>query len=64
MERVETKKQAMSVKGQEYMIWANDKSWYRADEGHNRLELTDEAPPAARASFEKYKRLNHLDWDD
>lgn len=54
----------MSVKDKDCLIWSRNRDWYYIDEERNRFVLTDKAPDEARRSFEKYKRVNNLDWDD
>ena len=54
----------MSVKNRDMVYWKKDKSWYYIDEERDRYVLTDKAPEEARRSFEKYKRVNKLDWED
>lgn len=54
----------MSAKNRDAVIWARNEEWYRIDEKHDRFVLTEKAPPEARESFDKYKRINNLKWDD
>lgn len=57
---IKDKKQNMSAKNKDAMIWMRNRSWYRINEEFDRFELTDEATEEARRSFEKYKTINHL----
>ena len=54
----------MSIKNRDMVYWKKDKSWYYIDEERDRYVLTDIAPEEAHRSFEKYKRVNKLDWED
>ena len=54
----------MSAKNKDMMIWSRNREWYYIDEERDRFVLTDKAPEVARISFEKYKRVNKLDWKD
>lgn len=54
----------MSIKNRDMVYWKKDKSWYYIDEERDRYVLTDKAPEEAHRSFEKYKRVNKLDWED
>lgn len=54
----------MSTKDKDSMIWFRNKNWYYIDEERDRFVLTSEAPEEARISFEKYKRINKLEWKD
>lgn len=58
------KKNLMSTKDKDSMIWFRNKNWYYIDEERDRFILTSEAPEEARISFEKYKRINKLEWKD
>ena len=58
------KNQAMSAKNKDMMIWSRNREWSYIDEERDRFVLTDKAPEVARISFEKYKRVNKLDWKD
>ena len=55
---------AMSAKNRGCTIWMRNKEWYRFDSQKNKYTLTDRAPKEARDSFEQYKRINNLKWDD
>ena len=57
-------KSAMSVRNKDCMIWSRNREWYYIDEERDRFVLTEKAPEEARRSFEKYKRINYLDWKD
>ena len=54
----------MSAKNRDAVIWARNEEWYYIDEQRDRFVLTAKAPEDARASFEKYKKINNLKWDD
>ena len=54
----------MSAKNKGSMIWSRNRKWYRIDKERQRFVLTDEAPQEARDSFEQYKKINNLKWDD
>ncbi len=54
----------MSAKDSDCMDWMDDKSWYYIDDERDRFVLTDKAPEEAHRSFEKWKRINNVDWDD
>ena len=55
---------AMSVRNKDSMLWSRNREWYYIDEERDRFVLTAKAPEEARRSFEKYKRINNLDWND
>ena len=55
---------AMSVRNKDMMMWSRNKNWYYIDEERDRFVLTEKAPEEARRSFEKYKKINKLDWKD
>lgn len=55
---------AMSIRNKDCMIWSRNREWYYIDEDRDRFVLTEKAPEEARRSFEKYKRINNLDWTD
>ena len=55
---------AMSAKNKGCTNWMKNKEWYRFDPKRNRCVLTHKAPREARESFEQYKRINNLKWDD
>ena len=57
-------KRQMSIKDSDCMDWMDDKSWYYIDDARNRFVLTDKASEEARRSFEKWKRINNVDWND
>ena len=54
----------MSAKNRNSMIWSRNRDWYYIDEERERFVLTPQAPQEARDSFEQYKRINNLKWDD
>lgn len=54
----------MSRKYRDTVIWKENKDWYYIDEERDRYVLTDKAPAEARRSFERWKRINGVDWDD
>ena len=58
------KGRAMSAKDNDCLIWSRNREWYYIDEERDRFVLTDKAPEEARRSFEKWKKINHLDWKD
>ena len=58
------KNSSMSIRDKDCMDWTNNRDWYYIDDERDRFVLTDKAPEEARRSFEKWKRLNKLDWDD
>lgn len=39
------------------MDWLDNEQWYFYDEDTGRYVLTDEAPPEARQSFERWKKI-------
>ena len=53
---------AMSLKNRDAVIWARNKEWYYLDEKNDRFVLTDKAPKEAQDSFEKYKKINKLNY--
>ena len=55
---------AMSMRDRDCVDWMNDRDWYSIDKERDRFVLTEKAPEEARRSFEKYKRINKLDWND
>lgn len=55
---------SMSVKHMGCMKWMRNKEWYYIDEKRDRFVLTPKAPKEARESFEQYKKINNLKWDD
>ncbi len=57
-------KRAMSIRDKDCVDWMNDQNWYSIDEKRDRFVLTENAPEEARLSFEKWKRINNLDWKD
>lgn len=59
---IDVKTKAMSIRNKDCMIWSRNKKWFYIDEALDRFVLTPEAPEEARDSFEKYKKLNHLNW--
>lgn len=59
-----TKLNAMSARNKDSMLWKKNRDWYVVDKKNQRFILTDKAPEEARRSFEKYKRINNLDWTD
>ena len=46
----------------ESMIWTKNEEWYHVDNKRKMFTLTDQAPEEARTSFEKFKKVNNLDW--
>lgn len=44
--------------------WMSNKEWYYIDEERDRYVLTNKAPEEARRSFELWKKINNLVWDD
>lgn len=58
------KPKAMSAKNNGCTIWMRNKDWYRFDSKRNKCTLTEVAPREAHESFEQYKKINHLKWDD
>ena len=54
----------MSIKYKAYLKWREDAEWYYYDEDNEKFVLTDKAPEEARISFEKWKKINNLDWKD
>ena len=54
----------MSIKNRNMLDWKKDKSWYTIDEERDRYVLTDKAPEEARRSFEKWKKINNLEWEE
>ena len=58
------KGRAMSAKDKDCLIWSRNREWYYIDEERDRFVLTDKAPEEARISFEKWKKINALDWKD
>ena len=44
--------------------WMGNKEWYYIDEERDRYVLTNKAPEEARRSFELWKKINNLVWDD
>lgn len=57
-------KSAMSSRNKDCMNWKKNRDWYYIDREKQRFVLTKKAPAEARRSFEKYKRINKLDWND
>ena len=55
---------SMSIRHKGITDWRRNKEWYYIDEERDRYVLTEKAPEEARRSFEKYKRINNLDWTD
>ena len=56
--------QTMSVKHNGCMLWTHNKEWYYIDDERDRFVLTAKAPEEARRSFEEFKRINNVKWDD
>ena len=52
----------MSAKNRDAVIWARNEEWYTINKEKKRFELTDKAPEEARRSFEKYKKINNLNY--
>ncbi len=59
-----TESRAMSMRDRDCVDWMNDHDWYSIDKERDRFVLTEKAPEEARRSFEKWKRINNLDWKD
>ena len=59
-----SEKHSMSARDKDCMDWTNNQDWYFVDEERDRFVLTEKAPEEARRSFEKWKRINNLDWTD
>ena len=59
-----TELNAMSARNKDSMLWKKNRNWYAVDRKNQRFVLTEKAPEEARRSFEKYKRINKLDWND
>jgi len=55
---------AMSARNKDSMFWKKNRDWYVVDKKNQRFVLTEQAPEEAKRSFEKYKRINNLDWKD
>lgn len=54
----------MSIRYHTAMDWMKDKKWYVISEKRDRFILTDKAPKKAIESFELYKKVNNLPWND
>lgn len=54
----------MSMGDRDCVDWMNNHDWYSIDKERDRFVLTEKAPEEARRSFEKWKRINNLDWTD
>ncbi len=54
----------MTRRDKECMYWKRDKTWYRIDYEHDRYVLTDKAPEEARRSFELWKKINDIKWNE
>lgn len=54
----------MTRRDKECMYWKRDKTWYRIDYERDHYVLTDKAPEEARRSFELWKKVNGLKWDE
>ena len=54
----------ISAQNMDAMLWMTNDEWYVIDHERQRFVLTDKAPAEARRSFEKYKMINDLPWDD
>lgn len=54
----------MSIKHMGITDWMKNKSWYYVDYERNRYVLTDKAPDEAKNSFERWKKINRVEWDD
>ena len=52
----------MSCRNKDAMIWCEKDEWFQIDDENERFVLTPNAPQIARDSFEKYKRINNLNW--
>ena len=59
-----TEARAMSMRDRDCVDWMNNHDWYSIDKERDRFVLTEKAPEEARRSFEKWKRINNLDWND
>lgn len=57
-------KNAMSIKHMGITDWMKNKSWYYVDYERNRYVLTDKALDEAKISFERWKKINRVEWDD
>ena len=44
--------------------WLRNEEWYYIDYEHDRYVLTDKAPKEAQQSFEKWKKLNGVKWEE
>ena len=64
MNCVATKPSLMSVRNKNSMRWMDNDEWYYIDDERDRFVLTDKAPEEARKSFEEFKRINNVGWDD
>ena len=54
----------MSARYHTAMDWTDNMDWFAIDEKRDRYVLTDKAPEEAKESFELYKRINNLNWND
>lgn len=54
----------VSIRYKGCMDWMNNKDWYYIDEEYDRYVLTDKAPEKARQSFNLWKKINGLEWDE
>ena len=64
MSCVATNPSLMSVRNKSSMRWMDNKEWYYIDDERDRFVLTAKAPEEARRSFEEFKRINNVKWDD
>ena len=64
MSCVATTPSPMSIRNKNSMRWMDNNEWYYVDDERDRFVLTDKAPEDARASFEEFKRINNVEWDD
>lgn len=54
----------MSRKDKGCTDWMSNKDWYYIDYERDRYVLTDKAPKEAQQSFEKWKKLNGVKWEE
>ena len=54
----------MTRRGKGCTDWMDDDTWFYIDYERDRYILTDKAPEEARRSFELWKEINRVDWDD
>ena len=46
----------------ETLIWRMNKDWYYINEELDRFEIKEDAPEEAKQSFEKWKKINGLEY--